>query len=166
MLLNILFQLISGAPRCRKYYRLHIIMKEKVQLRKNEKPAQNYSVSNWFEVESTLSGFWVYRLHHIRGCLSVRGIKMSPSSHFTASHVDKPFKQPLQCIHSNIILTMELNHSKKKRSICLLITMTYTSYKYFLTRSLHSTNIHTQQLSIYPPYILLRILRFAEQIRE
>lgn len=117
MLLNILFQLISGAPRCRKYYRLHIIMKEKVQLRKNGKPAQNYSASNWFEVESTLSGFWVYRLHHIRGCLSVRGIKMSPSSHFTASHVDKPFKQPLQCIHSNIILTMKLNHSKKKKGV-------------------------------------------------
>lgn len=44
--------------------------------------------------------------------------------------------------------------------------MTYTSYKYFLTRSLHSTNIHTQQLSIYPPYVLLGILRFAEQMRE
>lgn len=110
----------------RKYYRLHIIMKEKVQLGKNEKPAQNYSASNWFEVESTLSGFWVYRLPHIRGCLSVRGIKMSPSSHFTASHADKPFKQPLQCIHSNIILTMELNHSKKKE---YMLANNYDLYK-------------------------------------
>lgn len=128
---------------------------------KTEELAQNYTASKWFEIGIQLFGF-------LPGSLSIAPTRLpqrSPCIHFIGSQVNKSCKHQLWYFHTYVTLTRKLSHSKEQ-----WLSVISDNLKKIEILPDHvkfnSTNLHTQQFSIYLPYLLLEILLFAEQTKS
>lgn len=89
----------------------------------------------------------------------------SPCIHFIGSQVNKSCRHQLWYFHTYVTLTRKLSHWKEQ-----WLSVISDNLKKIEILPDHvkfnSTNLHTQQFSIYLPYLLLEILLFAEQTKS